>query len=255
MSPTRRPRALIVNADDLGRTAGINAGIFEAHQKGLVTSATLMVGYPSAAGAARALAEHPRLGVGLHVALTGGRPILPPSRVPSLVDAQGELPAKPEGLTDPAPGEVLAEVEAQLARFRELTGRDPTHLDSHHHSHRHKVVGDALIAVAQREGLAVRNASPELARRLRWRGVPTTEFFEESFFGAATGVEDLLGVLDGLPAGVTELMCHPAQVDPELEAGSSYAAPRERELASLMHPDVLSRVEELGIRLLHFGEL
>ena len=71
-------KLLIVNADDLGRTPGINAGIFEAHDRGLVTSATLMVGYPAAVAAAREAAARPGLGVGLHVQLTGGVPTLPP---------------------------------------------------------------------------------------------------------------------------------------------------------------------------------
>ena len=64
-------KQLIVNADDLGHSTGINAGIFEAHERGLVTSATLMVGFPAAEAAARELARHPNLGVGLHTTLTG----------------------------------------------------------------------------------------------------------------------------------------------------------------------------------------
>ncbi|HUO86079.1 MAG TPA: ChbG/HpnK family deacetylase, partial [Thermoanaerobaculia bacterium] len=92
-------RRLIVNADDLGRTAGINEGIFTAHRDGIVSSATLMVAYPAAVEAATALADHPRLGVGLHVQLTGGRPTLPAGRVPSLVDAEGRLPRNPERIT------------------------------------------------------------------------------------------------------------------------------------------------------------
>ena len=176
-------RSLIVNADDLGRTEGINAGIFEAHRRGLVTSATLMVGYASSSSAAKALADHPALGVGLHVALTGGRPLLHPSRVPSLVDAEGRLPSKPEGLLAPDPDEVRAEVEAQLARFRELTGRLPTHLDSHHHSHRLPVVCEVLVEIALREDLPVRNTSSQVDARLRQAGIRTTEYFDESFFG------------------------------------------------------------------------
>src|SRR5688500_18644001 len=103
-------RRLVVNADDLGRTRGINAGVFEAHRNGLVTSATMMVGFAAAEDAARALAGHPELGVGLHVTLTGAAPTLPPARVPSLVGGDGRLPSRPEGLRDPDPREVRAEI-------------------------------------------------------------------------------------------------------------------------------------------------
>jgi len=135
-------KRLIVNADDLGRTPGINAGIFEAHDKGVVTSATLMVNYPAASAVAELSRSAPGLGIGLHVALTGGPSALPPEQIPSLLDASGHLPAKPEGLGGARLEHVLLEARAQLRRFRELMGRDPSHLDSHHrrkrpHHHRH----------------------------------------------------------------------------------------------------------------------
>ena len=91
-------KLLIVNADDLGRTPGINAGVFEAHARGILTSATLMVGFPASRQAARQLDSHPGLGVGLHVTLTGDRPLSPAAAVPSLVDEQGRLPRWPDGL-------------------------------------------------------------------------------------------------------------------------------------------------------------
>jgi len=247
---------LIVNADDLGRTAGIDAGIFAAHRAGVVTSATLMVAYPQAVGAAAALPDHPELGIGLHVALTGGPSVLPPERIPSLVGDDGVLPRKPEAMDGADPAEVLAEVRAQLARFRELTGRLPTHLDSHHHSHRRPEVLAAVVEVAREHGLPVRNASPEVGRWLREAGVITTDAFVESFFAAATRVEDFLAVLADLGPGSTEVMCHPAVLpDPALAAASGYVDDRERELATLTDPAVREAVEERGLRLGHFGHL
>jgi predicted glycoside hydrolase/deacetylase ChbG (UPF0249 family) len=247
------PRIVIVNADDLGRTTGINSGIFEAHQGGLVTSATLMVAYEAAEDAAAQLAENPDLGVGLHVALTGGPPVLPAERLPSLTDADGRLPAKPEHLGQPDPGEVMAEANAQFDRFLELTGRPPTHLDSHHHSHRIPVVYDAVVALAREHGLPVRKASPEVAARLRGAGLVTTDYFVESFFGEDARLEVLLEILGKLEPGTTEIMCHPAHVGDELRASSSYADARERELAVLTHPDAVSAVHDLGLRLANFG--
>lgn len=252
---SRAERRLIVNADDLGRTAGINEGIFAAHRDGIVTSATLMVAYPAAAEAAAALGDHPGLGVGLHVQLTGGRPTLPAGRVPSLVDAEGRLPRQPERIAGFEPAEVLAEVEHQLARFHHLVGRPPTHLDSHHHSHRVPVVLEALVEVARRYRLPVRNSSPAIERRLRETGVATTEAFVERFFGDDTGLDTLLAVFDGLGPGVTELMCHPARVDDELRADSTYTDARERELATLTDPAARRALAECGIRLATFAEV
>jgi predicted glycoside hydrolase/deacetylase ChbG (UPF0249 family) len=246
-------KLLIVNADDLGRTTGINSGIFEAHSNGLVTSATLMVAFPAAEEAAALLGEFPDLGVGLHVALTGVPLILPAERLPSLTDASGRFPAKPEGLVEPALEEVLLEARAQFDRFLELTGRLPTHLDSHHHSHRHPVVCDALVTLAAEHDLPIRNASPEVGERLRRDGVATTDFFVEDFFGEDARLDILIEILGGIRPGITEIMCHPAHVDDELRTTSSYAAERERELEVLTSRLALQAVQDLGLRPVHFG--
>ncbi len=249
-------RLLIVNADDLGSSPGVNDGIFEAHRRGLVTSATLMVGYPGAEHAAAALAEHPRLGVGLHLTLSGRRPpLVPAARVPSLVDADGLLPARPESQAAAAPDEVRAELAAQLDRFRELTGRLPTHLDGHHHCHRQPPVLEAVIETARRHALPVRRASPAVARRLAAGGVATTDAFDERFFGDGVRLELLLDLLAGLEPGVTELMCHPGRVDEALRSHSSYTAEREDEIAVLTDDGALAACRDAGIRLVHFGHL
>lgn len=246
-------KRLIVNADDLGRTAGINSGIFEAHSSGLVTSATMMVAFPAAEDAAARLGEFPDLGVGLHVALTGVPLILPAERLPSLNDASGNFPAKPEGLVEPDPEEVLMEARAQFERFLELTGRLPTHLDSHHHSHRHPAVCEALIALAREHDLPIRNASPEVELRVRRDGVATTDFFVEQFFGEDARLDILIEILGGIRPGVTEIMCHPAHVDDDLLSTSSYAAERERELEVLTSPSALQALQDLDLKPVHFG--
>ena len=248
-------KRLIVNADDLGRTAGINQGVFEAHRRGIVTSATLMVNYPAAAEVPALSRDNPGLGIGLHVALSGGRPTLPPERIPSLVDARGSLPAQPDGLRSARADDVMAEARAQLRRFRELMGRDPTHFDSHHHSHRLPLVLEVLLTLAWETGLPVRNASPGVGERLRRESVPTTDAFVEEFFGDKTSLEDLVRVLGDLALGTTELMCHPAVVDAELRSSSAYAEPRARELEVLTHRETRQVIQAAGIQLVHFGQL
>lgn len=252
---TPPPVRMIVNADDLGRTPGINDGIFAAHERGLVTSTTLMVAYKAAREAAECFDRYPSLGIGLHVALSGGEPLLPARQIPSLVDGQGRLARDPDHFATLDPGEVLAEVEAQIARFRELIGRLPTHLDSHHHAHRHPVVCAALITIAKREGLPVRNTSPAVGEKLRAAGIATTDSFVARFYGAEARLEPLLEIIGGLTPGVTEVMCHPARIDDLLRQGSSYVDEREVELAVLSDPRAMQAVEERGAELIHFGAL
>jgi predicted glycoside hydrolase/deacetylase ChbG (UPF0249 family) len=249
-------KKLIVNADDLGRTEGINEGIFDAHRRGVVTSATMMVNYPSARRVAVLSRDNPALGIGLHVALSGGVPALPPEHLRSLVDAKGMLPAKPEGLAAADPAEVLAEVRAQLKLFREIMGRDPTHFDSHHHSHREvPAVFDAILTLAWETGLPVRNVSPAMAERLRREGVPTPDHFVEDFYAEGATLNDLIGIVEDLPAGTSEIMCHPAVVDEELRSSSGYSDVRARELDVLTHGAVRQAVQRSGVRLISFGQL
>lgn len=260
MTDTRR--LLIVNADDLGRTSGVNRGTFEAHREGVVTSATLMVGFPAAAEAGEAAAADPglrSLGVGLHVTLTGGGPpTLPPGKVPSLVDADGRLPRRPEGLSGAVLEEVLAEVRNQTARFRDLVGRLPTHLDGHHHCLRLPVVAEAAIEVALRHRLPIRNVSPGVRERLRGAGVPTTDLFVERFYGEEATLGAMLEIVREAAASdaeSVEVMVHPGRADRALQANSTYVVEREREIDVLTHPDVRAAIEAAGFRLGHFGDL
>jgi predicted glycoside hydrolase/deacetylase ChbG (UPF0249 family) len=253
VSATKR---LIVNADDLGRTEGINEGIFDAHRRGIVTSATMMVNYPAARRVAALSRDCPALGIGLHLALSGGVPALPPEHLRSMVDAKGMLPAKPAGLAGADRAEVLAEARAQLKRFREIMGRDPTHFDSHHHTHREvPAVFEAILTLAWETGLPVRNASPSMAEQLRREGVPTPDHFVEEFYADGATLNDLIGLVEDLPLGTSELMCHPAVVDDELRSTSGYAEPRARELDLLTQAAVRQAVQRSGVKLINFGQL
>jgi predicted glycoside hydrolase/deacetylase ChbG (UPF0249 family) len=248
-------KRLIVNADDLGRTHGINTGIFEAHRLGIVTSATAMVNYESVREAAAMSRENPGLAIGLHVALSGGVTALPAAQVPTLLVQDGRQPAKPEGLTGARPEEIAAEVEAQFQRFVEVFGRKPSHLDSHHHSHRRPDVFEAVCALAKREALPVRNAGGDMRESLKSRGLRTNDAFEERFFDAGVSVENLVAIIENLAEGLTELMCHPAHPDEELRASSSYASVRVVELAVLCDPRVKAALQKAGVSLTTFAAL
>lgn len=210
-------RFLIVNADDLGMTAAVNAGIFAAHEEGIVTSASLMVLRSEAQAAAETLAAHTDLAVGLHLE--------------SAFVFSGAI--SPKGRT---PGE---ECRAQLERFRELVGREPTHLDSHKHVHEiDKAFGAAAEALAA-----------ELEVPLRNRGIR----YERRFYGrGAISPEHLSELIEALPPGWTEIGCHPA-------AGpvptSSYDAERQIELATLRDPGVKNLLNVTGVRLCSFAQV
>ncbi|MBN1657806.1 MAG: ChbG/HpnK family deacetylase [Anaerolineae bacterium] len=276
-------RKLIVNADDYGRTAGVSRGILEAHRDGIVTSTTIMVNLPDAERYLVDALAQPKLGVGLHLTFTEGRPLLPPAEVPGLVDTAGHfydhhtLWAGAEAVPV---GQLAAELAAQVERFTRLAGHLPDHLDCHHFVHLYppffQVYAD--LAAFHRLPLRVpfpantdfRTAAHELgfleefprdivrglvttdSALLRARGLAHPDHFDATFFGRdAVTLVHLLEILEHLPEGVTELMCHPGYDDPSL-AGSSYRAEREAELALLTHPVVSERIAELGIELVTY---
>ncbi|HET7128705.1 MAG TPA: ChbG/HpnK family deacetylase [Gaiellaceae bacterium] len=226
-------RALIVNADDFGRSSGINAGVARAHDEGVVTSASAMVCWPAAVEAAALVLERPRLGVGLHIDLSeweyDGRDWRP---LYVRVEESGE--------------EVEAEVTRQLQLFRELFGRDPTHLDSHQHRHRGEPLRSVLRNLGSRLGVPVRDLEPDVT----YRG----DFYGQTGRGeplpAAIELAAFLRIVASLPDGVTELGCHPAS---EPETASSYAAERVAELHVLCDPRVREAVGAAGVELRSFA--
>jgi len=129
---------LIVNADDYGHTAGISEGIRRAHLQGIVTSTTAMMNRPaSILELPKAQSLCPNLGLGVHLTLTTGQPLLPPGQIPSLVDENGNFYHSDPfiaRLNQINPDQALAEWRAQVELFTRVTGRKPDHLDSHHHS-------------------------------------------------------------------------------------------------------------------------
>ena len=250
-------RLLIVNADDFGRSKGVNLGIVRANSEGIVTSTTLMTNAPGTAHAATLAATRPGLDIGVHLVLTYQKPLLHPSRVRSLVREDGsfwrpsELLARSIDRT-----EALAEYRAQFARARELIGREPTHVDTHHWVHDHPALSWAVRELARETGAAARTHTPEQRDEYRANGVRTPDHFTREFqHPGHIGLDDLLALLARVEDGVTELMCHPGEPDPELVATSAYARERPLELAVLTDPRVRDALERERITLTTFAEL
>jgi hopanoid biosynthesis associated protein HpnK len=250
-------KRLIVNADDFGMSPAINAGIIRAHRRGIVTSATIVANGASFAEAVRLAAANPQLGVGVHLNLVEGRPVARAGSVSSLVDQTGRFRGASVALAAHHwrgrinRDELVLELEAQISRVIDA-GLQPTHVDSHMHTHCLPGIDEAVAAAAARFGIRrVRCAAERVSRptrdvspgswmrstvvsylaarsrdRLRARGLRTTDHFVGPRFMGRLDLRRLQAIIEGLPAGTTELMCHPA------------AAPEP--------PDRIDRVAELA---------
>ena len=233
---TRGERILIVNADDFGQSSGVNAGVIEAYERGIVTSASMMVCWPGAAEAAGPARARPSLSIGLHVDLG------------EWICTEGAWKPSYERVSVSDPEAVEREVRRQLELFRSLVGRDPTHLDSHQHVHRDEPAKSVTARLASELGVVLRDRSP----RVRYCG----EFYGQTGTGEpfpeGISVEHLVELIATLPPGNTELACHPGR---GLGADFVYGRERERELASLCDPRARAAIEREGVVLRSFADL
>lgn len=277
-------RKLIVNADDFGRSPGVSKGIREAHLKGIVTSSTVMINQPEIETHLAEVLPCHGLGIGLHLVFTAGRPVLPPDAVPDLLDTHGQFLEQhtlwAQAETVPA-DQLHAELSAQIMRFENIVGRLPDHVDCHHFVHLYPTFFEVYADLAEQFRLPVRVPFPietdfrqavstlpflegfprDLVRGmivtnsalLRARGIAHPDHFVSTFFGEeALTMDYLLHLLGSLPAGITELMCHPGYSDVGL-ASSSYRHEREIELNLLTDPAVRERLYDLDIKLVTFA--
>ena len=278
-------KQLIVNADDYGRTPGVSRGIRNAYLQGIVTSTSVMINFPGvAADMLMAKQDCPGLGIGLHLTLTSGVPRLSTEKIPSLVRPDGrfwnleEFLARRETLHLE---QIRAEWQAQLARFYQLAGHMPDHLDAHHHiAYRSLALFELLCSIASEMGIPIRYlGEEELTGLLSWMAqeeqhivdFPVDEYaglagtlrspqaLITTFYDEEATEAILLEILSTLPAdGVTELMCHPGYADMLLldaAAGSIYNRQRERELDILCRKSIKEKIIQEGIQLISFSEL
>jgi len=228
---------LIVNADDFGRSPGINRGIIRAHEQGIVTSASLMVRWPAARQAGEYARAHPILSVGLHFDL-------------------GEWACRHDGewtqlyrVADENDSlAVFEQATFQLDAFRKLMGRDPTHIDSHQHMHMSGPARSILGKLSRQLGVPLRGCS----RTIRYRG----DFYGQNEEGwplpEFISVEALIKVLARLQAGWTELGCHPG-LGRDLD--SMYLNERAIEVKTLCDSRVQTAIAAMGIELRSYHNL
>jgi hopanoid biosynthesis associated protein HpnK len=283
-------KRLIVNADDFGFTPGVNAGIIHAFKTGIVTSTTIMANGEAFDDAIALALANPRLGVGCHLAIVGGRPVAQPDEVPSIVNNEGLLlPTLGQLMLRLARGSVKAddiarEFRAQVSRVVNA-GITPTHFDSHKHSHVSPQVMKALSLVAREFGITrVRNPFESVFGRgslSGWTNIKQSALSAaiapgeirfkrlarqyqlktpNRFLGVKlTGMLDsdaIRSIMKSLKEGTTELMCHPGIYDSGLEsAHTRLKKERERELEALTDPSLRRFAEESGIELISYREL
>ncbi|HYL09897.1 MAG TPA: ChbG/HpnK family deacetylase [Candidatus Acidoferrales bacterium] len=288
-------KRLIVNADDFGWSEGVSRGIAEAHREGIVTSTTLLANGAAFEAAVRLARQEPRLGVGVHLNLSDGRPILAGWDVPSLVNAQGQFSGGPMRLAAKMfagrlqAAEVEAEWDAQISKVRKA-GIQPTHLDGHKHVQMLPALFPIALRLAKRHGIAAVRVSVEhfigwngvrrnrrdlpailkqraQARALNWMatdardqvrraGLACADFFCGLTQTGFLGAEEIEAILWNLPEGTTELMCHPGYHDAALAASATrLQMHRERELEGLKDVQLRKVIAAVGAELIHYGRI
>jgi len=255
----------------------VNAAVELAHKQGILTAASLMVSGAAVGDAVARARSLPSLRVGLHLVLVDGRSVLPPERIPDLIDGDGRLRGDLVRtgidifLRPGARRQLAAEIEAQFAAYR-TTGLALDHVTAHHHFHVHPTVCGQVLRIGKRHGMNAlrvpREAADVLARieprarrrrdpvaaawtrllggRVRRAGlVAPDRVFGLAWSGAMTE-QRVAGVLRNLPDGLTEIYCHPAIADsfPGAEPGYRYAD----ELAALTAPAVMDALRASGAR-------
>ena len=245
---------LIVTADDFNLSEGVSRGILDAHQHGIVTETSVMVNLGDLQHAAALLTGAPRLAVGLHLNITRGRPVAPPSAVAELLGEDGQFCGSPQALPlQLRSATVQAEFQAQVGAFVRAFGRLPQHFDTHHHVHQHPVVLDVLLDLAASLRLPVRSIDAPMRAAMTARGLGSPAYFlgdagDEPYWTVAR----LQSTIPTLSPGVTELMCHPGYFDDTI-AYSRYGRQRDVERQALCAPEVAAMLREHGVQLVTYA--
>ena len=268
-----RRKQLVVNADDFGFTRDVNQGIVEAHQRGILTATTLMANGDAFQDAVRLARENPTLDIGAHLVLVGGR---------ALAGSQDPLPSSVARLMAAIALKrlrVYDELAAQVRRILDA-GIHLTHLDTHKHTHLAPPVLAVVARIAEEFSIpwvrqpfdlpitAARGTAPRGKRatssgltfvRGRFQRVlarahcRTTDHFAGFQITGRFRTRELVALIQGLPEGSTELMCHPGRCTPELEgARTRLKESREEELAALTAPETRRAIEEWRVELVNY---
>ncbi len=284
-------KRLIINADDFGLTRGVNRAIAEAHEQGIVTSATLMAGGPEFDEAVALARRLPRLSIGCHVDLIQLAPVLPASRLPTLTRGAQFRPgfarfARAALRNRLSGAEIAAEAAAQIRKLQ-AAGIPVTHFDTHKHTHLFPQVLRSLLQAARECGIgAVRNPfepasiarfsevapRPKLVGRycavrafrsmagkfrkmVEAAGMATTDGTVGIVFTGSFNERRLRALVQRIPEGTWELVTHPGYNEAALHQLSALTASRQAELTLLTSTHIRDLLREAGVQLISYHEL
>ena len=271
---------LIVNADDYGLTEGISLGILRGHREGIVTSASVLAVGPAYPKVAHLLADHPGLGIGVHLAAVGeDPPLLSRAEVPTLFDATGRLPETWTGFLARAvrgridPDDVRREFTAQLECVQEL-GLPITHLDAHQHLHLWPSMRKVVLELACRHGVPAvrvpRHRPTTVAGAgvtvLGWRLARCARRAQLAYPADAVGIEvagrlderclrEVLARLAARGRAAVELTVHPGEDDDPDRARYQWGYGWGHELRALVGPVAHQAVADSGFTLGTYADL
>ena len=265
----------MVNADDFGFTPDVNEGIVEAHREGILTAATLMANGGAFEDAVRCARENPSLDIGCHLVLVGGCSVASSRALPASI-----------------PRLLVALVRREIAVYEELraqverivhAGLQPTHLDTHKHTHLAPPVLEAVARVGEEFGIrwirrpfdfpliaaqgvaplwkrltgkAMGSARRRFKRVLEKHACRATDHFAGFEITGRWRTAELVTLLQAIPEGSTELMCHPGRCREALRlAPTRLKESREEELKALTAPAVRETVTQAGIELTNYRRL
>jgi len=275
-------KRLIITADDYGAALEVNEAVERAHRDGILSAASLMVAGSAAQDAVARARTMPKLRVGLHLVLVEGKPVLPASAVPDLVDASGHF------RTDMARAgaamfflpkvraQLRAEIQAQFAAFA-ATGLAFDHVNAHKHFHLHPTIAGLMVETGKAYGVKGARVPLEpqdvlarieahkasgvvaltapfargLRRRFRQAGIAAPDsVFGLAWSGAMTPAR-VKGLIEHLPEGLSEIYLHPATGP---YAGSAPGYQYEGELAALTDPGLPPLLAAKAVRTGGFGD-
>jgi len=260
-------KRLVVNADDFGFTRDVNRGIIEAHQDGILTATTLMATGPAFEDAVRLSKENPALDIGVHLVLVGSSPF--PATVAQLARAVALRRIRP-----------YEELSAQVKRIVDA-GLQPSHLDTHKHTHLLPPVLDAVARISeefripwvrrpfdfplQPGGISWKKRTVSRAfgvvrgrfeRVLARHGCRFTDHFAGFQITGRYDASSLAELIRSLPEGSTEFMCHPGRCTEELLASKTrLKESREEELRALTSKAVRDALSESNVQLSRYRDL
>ncbi len=277
-------RRLIVHADDFGLSEAVNAGIVDAHRRGIVTSTSIMAPGPAFEHAVELARATPTLDLGVHLTLTEEAPACDPRRVPTLLGDNGRMHRHASTFLQRrlsgrvSLGEVRLELDAQIARVVER-GLRVSHLDGHQHVHMMPGVRGIVGQLAAKYGIpAIRHPRETVRRYMLFErggagrllqqfalnffcaaadiaGAARPDHFVGFFHGGRLTKANLERILHTLPrSGTCELMCHPGLDDP----ASPHAHWQYRwrdELDALTDPAVAKWLRDERIELVSYASL